>query len=131
MIYEGRANGIPVIDATDAITIIHQDHDYGHLPGGVPHYDLPESDRNVRLAGGAETVFTLHDAEWVVQDGNLKRRDLGDVGIIRAIETAIILGFGPGRRTRILLSLLHPWETIQYYFHVLKRRIRKSSYKDQ
>jgi hypothetical protein len=131
MIFEGRAKRIPVIDASNAITIIHQDHDYGHLPDGKPHYDLPESDQNVHLAGGKETVFTLHDASWVVRDGTLKRRNLGEAGLIRALETAIILGVGPGRTTRLLLSLLHPWESFQYYFHALKRRIRKSSHGNQ
>ena len=130
MIYEGRAKGMPVVDASDAITIIHQDHDYGHLPGGEPHYNLPESDRNVRLAGGEETVFTLHDADWFVLDGVLKKRVLRDVGILRALETAIILDFGPGRWTRILLSLLHPWETIQYYFRALMRRLGNTTHKE-
>jgi hypothetical protein len=131
MIYHGRAEIIPVIDATDAITIIHQDHDYGHLPGGMPHYDLPESEQNVRLAGGMETVFTLKDANWTVCRGELKPRSLGELGIIRAVEIGIVLAFGPGRITRILHSLLHPWETISYYFNALKRRIYRSSSEDE
>lgn len=127
MIYHGRAEMMPVIDATDAITIIHQDHDYGHLPGSMPHYDLPESEQNVRLAGGRETIFTLKDANWGLSSGKLKRNTLGDVGIIRAIEIGIVLAFGPGRTTRILYSLLHPWETINYYINALKRRMKRSS----
>jgi hypothetical protein len=131
MIYQGRAETIPVIDATDAITVIHQDHDYGHLPGGVPHYDLPESEQNVRLAGGRETVFSLRDANWMVSGGKLQRRGWGEIGILRSIETGIVLVFGPGRATRILLSLLHPWETITYYFKALKRRMKRSTSEDK
>jgi hypothetical protein len=127
MIYQGRARGIPVIDATSVITVIHQDHDYGHLPDGLPHYDLPESDRNVVLGGGAETVFRLQDADWTIAEGELKRRPLKDVGIVRSLETSVILRIGPGRITRILLAFLHPWETARYYFQAVKRRIRRNS----
>lgn len=131
MIYQGRAEKIPVIDATGAITIIHQDHDYGHLPGGVPHYDLPESELNVQLAGGRETVFTLNDADWMLRAGNLKVRGVGDVGVIRSLETGLTLRLGPGRTTRTLLSLLHPWETAQYYFNALMRRLMKNRQKSK
>jgi len=126
MIYAARANGIPVIDATGAITVIHQNHDYGHLPGGQPHYNLPESDWNVRLAGGSETIFTLNDADWRFKNGELASRSLGEMGIVRAIESSIILRFGLGRATKILLSILHPWETLRYYFGAVRRRVSAS-----
>jgi hypothetical protein len=61
MIYEARRRGWRAVDATDAIRIVHQDHDYSHLPGGQPHYRLSESSDNVRLAGGRRTIFTLMD----------------------------------------------------------------------
>jgi len=41
MIYSGRRNGWPVVDGTPSIMIIHQSHDYSHLPGGQPHYRHP------------------------------------------------------------------------------------------
>lgn len=62
MLYQARRQGWPLIDATQAITIIHQQHDYHHLPGGKTHHRLPESDENVRLAGGKRTIFKLDDA---------------------------------------------------------------------
>ena len=34
MIYRARSLGIPVIDATRAVTAVHQDHDYSHVPEG-------------------------------------------------------------------------------------------------
>jgi hypothetical protein len=62
MIYDARYRGAAVVDATAAIQVIHQDHDYSHLPGGQPHYRLPETFENVRLAGGRLTIFKLDDA---------------------------------------------------------------------
>ena len=61
MIYAGRRSGWPVVDATASIMIIHQNHDYSHLPGGQPHYRLPETDENVRLAGGKRVIFHLRE----------------------------------------------------------------------
>ncbi len=64
MIFEGRQQGWPVVDATEAIFAVHQDHDYAHLPGGQPHHHTPETYENVRLAGGKRAIFHLRDANW-------------------------------------------------------------------
>lgn len=67
MIYGARAAGKPVIDATEAITAIHQNHDYSHHPGGA-HYlwHGEEAQRNRQLAGidqwGDAFLFTMKDA---------------------------------------------------------------------
>ncbi len=62
MIFFARWSGWEVVDATAAVRIVHQDHDYSHLPGGQPHYRLPETGENVRLAGGKRAIFHLEDA---------------------------------------------------------------------
>ncbi len=72
VIYSARKQGMKVIDATYDITIIHQQHDYSHLPGGIIHYTLPESDENLRLAGGKRRIFTLLDANRIVENGDVK-----------------------------------------------------------
>jgi hypothetical protein len=72
MIYAGRRAGWPVVDGTPSIMIIHQNHDYSHLPGGQPHYRLPETFENVRLAGGKRAIFELRDANRCLIDGRLR-----------------------------------------------------------
>lgn len=72
MIYAGRSRGWPVVDATPSIMIIHQNHDYSHLPGGQPHYKLPETFENIRLAGGKRVIFELRDVDRRLVDGQLK-----------------------------------------------------------
>jgi hypothetical protein len=72
MIYEARQRGWPTIDATGAIDIIHQSHDYSHLPDGQPHYRLPETFENTRLAGGKRHIFHLIDCDRSVKDGQLR-----------------------------------------------------------
>lgn len=62
-IYRARSLGLPVVDATDAITIVHQNHNYAHIPGGrvEASWDGPESDDNLRLMGGDEHRYTIDD----------------------------------------------------------------------
>jgi len=73
MIYAGRRQGYVVIDASESIRIVHQDHDYSHLPNGQPHYHLPETDENVRLGGGKLTIFRLEDASHRMKDSKISR----------------------------------------------------------
>jgi hypothetical protein len=72
MIYAGRRNGWPVIDGTQSIMIVHQNHDYSHLPGGQPHYRHPETFANIRLAGGKRVIFELEDVNRRLVDGRLQ-----------------------------------------------------------
>lgn len=72
MIFAGRSRGWPVIDGTPDIQIIHQNHDYSHLPGGQPHYRHPETFENIRLAGGKRAIFELPDASHRLQGGALR-----------------------------------------------------------
>jgi hypothetical protein len=71
MIYAGRRSGWPVIDGTASIMIVHQNHDYRHLPGGQPHYRHPETHENVRLAGGKRVIFELRDVNRHLVAGKL------------------------------------------------------------
>jgi len=127
MIYTGRAKGIPVVDVTGAATIVHQDHDYAHLPDGQPHYQLPESDENVRLSGGQEMVFTLLDADWVFASGDLQRKPLRERWSRRGFESAIISRFGPGKISRLGRMLFHPKDTFRYYMNAVRRRFMSRS----
>ncbi len=44
--------GFPVIDMTPSTTVVHQNHDYGHVQGrrGLD-WEGPEADRNLQLGG--------------------------------------------------------------------------------
>ena len=124
MIYAARAGGMAVVDATDSVTIIHQTHDYGHLPGGQPHYRLPESEANVRLAGGREMIFTLKDATWRLGPSGLHRQRLSPAGLARTLEAALAARLGPGRASRWVRLLSHPAETLRYFIGRAKGRIK-------
>ena len=116
MIFAGRREKIPVVDASAAITVVHQDHDYSHLPGGQPHYRLPESARNLSLAGGREAVFKLSDADWVLGTSGLRRRGVSEVGFKRWLETQVTIRLGPGKLAQLARMILNPGETMRYIF---------------
>jgi len=117
MIYSGRKKRLAVVDATAAITVVHQNHDYGHLPGGQPHYRLPESQENLQMAGGREMVFRLPDVNWVLGPTDLRHFPLGHATLGRRLESMIYLLLGPGRAARIARILMHPAETTRYFIH--------------
>ncbi|HEY7168766.1 MAG TPA: hypothetical protein VIB79_29680 [Candidatus Binatia bacterium] len=63
VVYQARARGIPVIDATRAITVVHQNHGYAHVKGATdPTHEGPEADRNRELINGWDKVFDIRDA---------------------------------------------------------------------
>jgi hypothetical protein len=86
MIYYAHKQGYPVIDGTADIMIIHQNHDYGHLPGGKPHYNLEESQQNMVMAGGMKHMYMVLDANYQLVNGKIERPSLSIPRFIRRIE---------------------------------------------
>jgi hypothetical protein len=87
MIYKARKEGWPVIDCTPSVMIVHQDHDYSHLPGGKPHYEHPDSNENIRLAGGQAAVrYTILDSTHQLVGGKLARPKMSALRLTRKFE---------------------------------------------
>jgi hypothetical protein len=74
LIFDATRRGIPVVDATDAVTAIHQNHDYSHVPKSTGHLWMgPERDRNLALAGGDSCAYNLLDANCRLTTGSIER----------------------------------------------------------
>ncbi len=87
MIYKARSEGWAVIDGTPSLMIVHQNHDYSHLPGGKTHYDHPDTNINIRLAGGhAHIRYTILDSTHCLVDGKLARPQMTSLRLMRKIE---------------------------------------------
>ncbi len=94
LIYYMRRMKIPVINASDSITAIHQNHDYSHSKfGKKKRVAGPEWDKNIRIAGGFSNMLTLRDADWILTKEGLKRPDF----------PWVIFS---------LLSLVYPWRLL-------------------
>ncbi len=124
MIFHARQEHMPVVDASSAITVVHQEHSYAHLPGGQPHYRHPESIRNIELAGGLETMFRLRDADWMLLPSGLERKSWDRSEWSRVIEANLIALLGPGRGAKIVRMAFHPKDTLTYFWRMALRRLR-------
>lgn len=89
MIYNGVKQPWPLVDATPSIRVIHQNHDYAHLPGGKPHYRLEETFENAELGGGMANMYMILDANLEFRDGQLKRPRFRLARLVRILERAV------------------------------------------
>jgi hypothetical protein len=72
-----RLKKIPVVDLTDMVTVIHQNHDYSHHRGGkIGVTKGEEAKRNIDLAGGFLFAFTVWDADYTLTPKGILRRSI-------------------------------------------------------
>jgi hypothetical protein len=126
MIYKARWQHCPVVDATAAVTIIHQNHDYSHLPGGQSHYKLPETDANIRLAGGRRTIFRLHDVSHVFDGHTVSRKPLTRTDFWREVEIFPLVRL----RSKVLgwlsFAVFHPLKAFEEVRGWLSYKLKRS-----
>ncbi len=87
MIYKARQQKWPVIDCSPSVMLVHQNHDYSHLPDGKSHYDHPDTNENIRLAGGQANIrYTILDSTYQLVDGKLTRPKMTSARFLRKVE---------------------------------------------
>ena len=74
LIYLCRASHVPVIDASDAVTVVHQNHDYGHHSQGKDGV-LYGAEARLNRNAYSELPFALTpiDADWRLSSKGLAR----------------------------------------------------------
>ena len=92
LIYYVRDGGWPVIDATEALLAVHQNHAYSQKKKS---FFITEKQKNLKLAGGVLNLMSIRDADWILdkKDGTLRRPRLP-------------------RRIFPFLSSFYPWRLI-------------------
>ncbi len=74
LLYRARERGAMLIDATQVVMAVHQNHDWSHISGGEREaWEGPEAKRNLELAGDYSHMFTLRDATHLLTMSGLKR----------------------------------------------------------
>ena len=87
MIYKARTEKWSVIDCTPSVMIVHQNHDYSHLPGGKSHHEHPDTNENIRLAGGQANIrYTILDSTYQLIDGKLVHPKITSLRFQRGVE---------------------------------------------
>ena len=109
MFYEARVKGWKLINCSKAINIVHQDHDYAHLPNGLPHYRQPESAENVKAAGGKRTIFTLLDCNYESdENANISKIKLSGKKLKREMEIFPLVALKSKMLGEASFALFHP-----------------------
>jgi hypothetical protein len=90
LVWKAREMGADVVDASEAVMAIHQNHDYGYHPAGKSGVWSDElSQRNYALAGGRWHLRTIDDATHVLRpDGISAKPGRTMRGISRTVRTA-------------------------------------------
>jgi hypothetical protein len=105
MIYHAVTSPWPAIDASNQIMIVHQNHDYAHLPGGKTHYGLAETSRNQSLGGGKKNMYNLLDVNKFLTENRIKNPKLSWARILRSLERFIHPDEENGLRWKLLLII--------------------------
>ncbi len=108
MFFQARSMGWPVIDLSSSINVIHQDHDYSHLPGGQPHYKMSESFENIQLAGGRRAIFTLLDADFTFHSGKVQHIPVRGKRFWRRFETYPLIHWKSYPIAELTFAICHP-----------------------
>jgi hypothetical protein len=65
LVWRAAAEGLPVVDASDTVCAVHQNHDYGYHPQGMAGVWNDEATKaNYRAAGGRRHLHTIEDATF-------------------------------------------------------------------
>lgn len=74
LVYGIRSKNIPVVDMSEMINVVHQEHDYDHYPGGLKAlWESEEARKNIELAGGYGHAYSLRDTNFRLTRNGLKR----------------------------------------------------------
>jgi hypothetical protein len=69
LVWKARQQGAAVVDVSEQVTTIHQNHNYGYHPAGARGVWTDEqAAENYRLAGGRWHLFTIDDATHILRE---------------------------------------------------------------
>ncbi|HCU57261.1 MAG TPA: hypothetical protein DF984_03385 [Anaerolineaceae bacterium] len=113
MLFHTRWQNWPLVDGTRAVTVIHQNHDYSHLPGGVRHYFQPETAVNLALAGGRRTIFTLGDVTHHLIGNRLSRKPFNWKSFWHEVEIFPLVRLHSFTLGNLGFAIFHPYKAYQ------------------
>jgi hypothetical protein len=106
MIFHARKTYGMAIDASRDVLVVHQNHDYSHLPGNRPPYGSEVAKSNTAKAGGRKRAFNILDTNRELVHGRIRRPEVRVVRWLRRLERAFINDkqAGPGWELSIRLQ---------------------------
>lgn len=111
LVYRARARGAKLIDASERVHAIHQNHGYGH-DGQLTDAELrarPEVQENRRLSGGGFLGMDLSHATHIFGAAGYRRRRLGYRSLIVRLPEHAPMYWCFGKLLEMGHSLPGPW----------------------
>jgi hypothetical protein len=90
MVYHARTTFGMAVDASRDVLVVHQNHDYSHLPGNKPPYGSEVAKSNTAKAGGRKRAFNILDTNRELVRGCIRRPQVRVVRLLRRLERAFI-----------------------------------------
>jgi len=112
MVYHARSTWGLAIDTTRDVIVIHQNHDYSHLPGNKPPYGSEVAKSNLAKAGGRKHTFNILDTNRELFRGRIVRPEVRLVRILRRLEHVFINDRGAGWSWELSLRLQRMQRTL-------------------
>ncbi|MBU4226478.1 MAG: hypothetical protein KKC71_11755 [Chloroflexi bacterium] len=105
MVYHARTTFGMAIDASRDVLVVHQNHDYSHLPGGKPPYGSEVAKSNLAKAGGRKRVYNILDTNRELVRGRVRRPEVRVVRALRRLERMLLNDEGKGWGWELSLRL--------------------------
>jgi len=90
MVYQARTTFGMAIDASRDVLVVHQNHDYSHLPGNKPPYGSEVAKSNLAKAGGQKHVYNILDTNRELAGGRICKPQFRLVRLLRRMERMFI-----------------------------------------
>ena len=109
LLFDTFRRGIPLIDASEAAIVVHQNHGWSNHPGGQDWvWKGPEAKRNLELAAEMGSSFTNRQCTWKLGQSGGPRRVLSRGIILRKMQLRAKDSPMMGYLSRIMTALFYP-----------------------
>jgi len=90
MVFHARKTFGIAIDASRDVLVVHQNHDYSHLPGNRPPYGSAVAKSNTAKAGGRKNAYNILDTNRELVQGRIRMPEIRVVRGLRWLERKLI-----------------------------------------
>ena len=106
-LYKARSENADVVDSTEMVYSIHQEHDYSHHPGGLIGIGTGiEAQRNRAMVGGKDYFFIIKDRTHILGSKGM-RKSLDAWRVWRSLRTSKVLHPNAPLPVRLLMRFLN------------------------
>ncbi len=131
LLWKARSLRAPIIDASQVVMVVHQNHDYSHHPQGKQGvWGGAEAKRNWQLMRGWLHCFTLADATYELTAVGLKLKSMRE-RLVRVVLVRVVWARGVAELLRRPLEWTEPLRCqfglheskVRRFFEIIRKRV--------